>query len=116
MTSKDEKKRRQVLVRAWQEQERATAEAEADKRLPFPRQSLLSLFRYIDDGWDEHGCDRTPQRTIDYLNKIGLSQDKQNDVLTWLEEQGGACDCEILANVVDQWVDNFNPEEWNFAG
>jgi hypothetical protein len=116
MASKDEEKRRKVLVRTWQEQERATAEAEADVRLPFPWQSLSSLFSYIDDGWEEYGCDGTPRRAIEYLDKIGLSQNQQNDVLTWLAEHGGACDCEILANVAAEWVDNFNPKEWNFAG
>jgi hypothetical protein len=116
MTSKDEKNRRKELVRSWQAGERATAEAEADRRLPFSRQGLWALFRYVSDGWDEHGCDGTPRRAIEYLNKVGLSQDKQNDVLDWLAEQGGACDCEILANVADKWVDNFNPKEWNFAG
>jgi hypothetical protein len=116
MTSKGEKEHRKVLVRAWEARERAAAEAEADRRLPFPRRTLYVLFRYIDDGWDEFGCNQTPLRAIEYLNKIGLSQDKQNDVLEWLAEQGGACDCEILANVADKWVDTFNPKEWNFAG
>jgi len=116
MTSKEEKERRKALVRAQQEQEREKVEAEADKRLPFPRNSLLPLFKYIDEGWDEYGCDHTPRRAIGYLNKIGLPDDQQGAVLAWLRDQGGACDCEILANVVERWVDDYNPEEWNFEG
>src|SRR4051812_43544793 len=40
MTSKEEKKRRKALARAQQAQERAGAEAEVDKVLPFSRSSL----------------------------------------------------------------------------
>jgi len=116
MTSKEEKKRRKELVGAWQEHEQAKVEAEADERLPFPRQSLVHLFKYIDGSWEEYGCDHTPRRAIEYLTNTGIPKDKQDDVLEWLREQGGACDCEILANVVERWVDAYNPEEWNFEG
>jgi hypothetical protein len=116
MTSKEEKKRRKALVRAWQEQEQTTMEAEADERLPFPRQDLVHLFRYVDDRWDEHGCDHTLGGAIEYLNKIGLPKDQREDVLDWLIEQGGGCDCEILANVAERWIDAYNPEEWSFEG
>jgi hypothetical protein len=77
---------------------------------------LLHLFRYVDRGWEEHGCDHTPRRAIEYLDSIGLPEDKQNIVLEWLREQGGACDCEILANVVEHWVEGYNPEEWSYQG
>jgi hypothetical protein len=116
MASKEEQKRRKALVRTWQGKERVSVEADAGERLPFPTQDLVQLFRYIDDGWEEYGCDHTPRRAVEHLNKVGLSKDEQDDVLEWLIDQGGACDCEILANVVEHWVDEYKPEEWNFEG
>jgi hypothetical protein len=32
----------------------------------------------------------------------------QDQVLLWLGEQGGHCDCEILANVEEHWEDAIN--------
>ncbi len=104
------------MVRAWQAQERAAARTAAGERLPFPLTQLVQLFEYVDTRWNYGGCDHTLRYTIQYLVSLGLSQDKQRDVMSWLREQGGACDCEILANVVEDWVDNFEPEEWHYTG
>lgn len=110
MPSKQEKQRRKALVRSIEEKDRAEAEA----RLPISKQDLLSLFVYVDDKWDEHGCDHTLRHTLEFIRQKGLPEDQ---VVDWLIEQGGGCDCEVLANVVEHWIeDHMSVRQWKFEG
>jgi len=52
-----------------------------------------------------NGCDHTPKITTAYLAQAKLDA---NEILPWLEEQGGYCDCEILANVEERWESEIN--------
>lgn len=44
----------------------------------------------------EHGCDHTLSKTLDFLAARKL---EPTSVISWLQEHGGYCDCEVLANV-----------------
>jgi Protein of unknown function (DUF2695) len=58
------------------------------------------LLHKLLDHLDAHlqSCDHTPKLTTDFLHAEKLDKDK---VLPWLAEQGGYCDCEVLANLTD---------------
>ncbi|QDO86729.1 DUF2695 domain-containing protein [Shewanella psychropiezotolerans] len=67
--------------------------------MPISLSNLGKLFDYLDVKLEE-GCDHTPKITTDFLASINLSSEK---ILPWLQDQGGYCDCEILANVEEGW-------------
>jgi hypothetical protein len=64
------------------------------------REDFKKLFDYLDTELNENGCDDTNRITKSFLNQIGA--EKLEEVLEWLADQGGYCDCEILANVEEQ--------------
>jgi hypothetical protein len=49
----------------------------------------------------EKACDDTNRLTKLFLNQIGATNSQE--VLDWLADKGGYCDCEILANVEEQF-------------
>jgi len=71
---------------------------EFELSLPMPRALFEELFDYLDE--DVSGCDETPRVTIRFLEQKGIEAEP---VLAWMREQGGYCDCEILANVQDKF-------------
>lgn len=96
MPSKEEKKRRAALVETMVGEH--TKKAIED--MPLPLKELGDLFDYLDEKLGVHDCDHTPKLTVRFLDNHQLNSAK---VLPWLEEQGGYCDCEILANVEESW-------------
>ena len=96
MPSKAEKRRRAQLVEAVARRETD----EAESRMPISLDDLTDLFDHLDLQLPNKGCDHTSRITEAFL------RNKKLDVATivpWLEEYGGYCDCEILANVEDSW-------------
>lgn len=48
------------------------------------------------------GCDHTRRLTQQFLEQRGQAAEA---VLAWLDDNGGFCDCEVLANVEERWLD-----------
>ena len=96
MPSKEEKRRRAKLVEAIAQEETA----KAIERMPVTFNDLAGLFDYLDEQLVIEGCNHTPKMTIKYLESRNLKADY---ILPWLEEYGGYCDCEVLANVEESW-------------
>ena len=71
---------------------------EFEQSLPMPRVLFEELFDFLDE--DGSGCDDTPRVTLRFLEQKGIEAEP---VLMWMRERGGYCDCEILANVEDQF-------------
>lgn len=69
---------------------------EFEKSLPMNKSLFYELFDYLDNALDED-CNDTLRLTESFLH----SQNVKNvdEVLFWLNEKGGYCDCEVLANV-----------------
>ena len=110
MPSKQEKRRRKELVNSIEQKQRAEAEA----NLPLSRRDLLDLFIWVDDRWDQYGCDRTLRHTLEFIKLRGLAEER---IIEWLAEQGGYCDCEVLGNVVERWIDDPGAvRQWKFEG
>ncbi|AKH67778.1 Protein of unknown function (DUF2695) [Spongiibacter sp. IMCC21906] len=95
MASKEEKRRRAALVQAIV----AEDTKKAIEEMPISLVHLGQLFDHLDEQV-ENGCDHTPRITTAFLTSNNLSHDS---ILPWLQEQGGFCDCEILANVEEIW-------------
>jgi Protein of unknown function (DUF2695) len=97
MTESD-RDRKKALKRQFKGRERA----DADARLPLPKPDLAELFDRLDDRLSAEDCDHTLRHTEAFLTERGFDV---ATVVTWLRESGGYCDCEVLANVEDQWAD-----------
>jgi hypothetical protein len=97
MTDSDRDRNRD-LKRQFKQRERASVEA----RLPLSKPDLAALFDSLDEQVGEHGCDHTLRHTQAFLAERRLDEAK---VVAWLHESGGSCDCEVLANVEDEWAD-----------
>src|SRR6266849_6007155 len=96
MTFKEEKERRKLLSRQVKQSEREIERA----RLPLNNTAMHELFDYVDEKLSEATCDDTLTHTRAFLSAAGLPLDK---VIGWLEEHGGHCDCEVIANAEEAW-------------
>jgi hypothetical protein len=56
---------------------------------------LKALFEHLDSTLDSR-CDHTLDKTLGFLAARKL---ESTTVVPWLQEHGGYCDCEVLANV-----------------
>ena len=98
MPTKEEKRRRAKLVEAIAHKETAIA----IELMPISFTDLGELFDHLDIELGEEGCDHTSRMTQAFLQKRNLEAEK---ILPWLQEYGGYCDCEVLANVEESWGD-----------
>jgi len=99
MSDRLDKRRRKEMLREWREQQRAEARA----ALPLPDDQLQAMFDTLDRELSiRGGCDRTRRITQEYLEQCGHSIET---VLAWLDNNGGFCDCEVLANAEEAWLD-----------
>lgn len=95
MPSKAEQERRKAIVREAAQRQRADAIA----AMPISQSDLAELFDHLDRAL-AHGCDHSLRITREFLHSKGLSE---ATIIPWLGEYGGYCDCEVLANVEQEW-------------
>lgn len=67
--------------------------------LPIDENYFSDLFNYLDLQLGEKNCDHTTILTRTFLERKEISNVAH--VLEWLTDNGGFCDCEVLANVED---------------
>jgi len=92
MSNKD---RKRELKAAFKTGELETLEAS----MPLSKEDLRGLFEYLDNE-AASGCDHTAKKTLSYLRARSLDSER---IVPWLQELGGYCDCEVLANVEQQF-------------
>lgn len=92
---KETKKRLRDAVRA---KERAAAR----EAFPLPAIELRGLFDWLDQQLGSRRCDRTLRLTRTWIDRRGHDA---SVIVPWLGDNGGFCDCEVLANV-EQRVDD----------
>lgn len=95
MPSHEEQQRRKGVRSALRQAERE--QIKATLHMPLPR--MKALFDFIDQKLSESECDDTLRHTIAFLNE---HQIPPADVVSWLEQAGGYCDCEVMANVEEK--------------
>lgn len=95
MPSQDEKaKRKQILAELARKQQE-----KFDQDLPASREMFQGLFDFLDQELEE--CDDTLKQTKKFLSRENIAN--ADEVTKWLEEHGAYCDCEVLANVEEQF-------------
>jgi hypothetical protein len=94
-----EKERRKALQRQARDQQRAQARAAQ----PLNDDQLRELFDALDEQLSSGPCDHTLRLTRQFLDSAGASAET---VIPWLVEHGGGCDCEVLANVEEHWLES----------
>jgi hypothetical protein len=96
MPSAEEKQRR----RAMAQQLRAAQAASLLASMPLRSSQLKELFDYLGGKLIEEGCDDT----LRYAKQFALEVHVPFAPLkTWLEDLGGYCDCEVMANVEEKF-------------
>ena len=97
MPDKSEKERRKQIM----DDLKKKADQEFESNLPMDRQTFQKLFDYLDTELTDKNCDETNSLTKAFLTQSKILNIEE--VLEWLSEHGGCCDCEILANVEEQF-------------
>ncbi|HEY0049168.1 MAG TPA: DUF2695 domain-containing protein [Pyrinomonadaceae bacterium] len=95
MTTISEKIRRNQIKRTIKNSERE----EILKTLPVQPGVLRKCFDFLNERLSKNGCDDTLNFTLEFIQKNNLPQ---GDLTYWLENNGGFCDCEVLANVEEK--------------
>lgn len=107
MVNKLEKQRKKQI---WNDL-RKTEKIDFEQNLPMEKQIFENLFGYLNKQLVKNGCDHTNKMTKDYLeNEV---QKNTKNILEWFAENGGYCDCEILANVEEKFDFFEKPKEKN---
>jgi Protein of unknown function (DUF2695) len=78
------------LKKQWLAEQKAVARA----AFPAPAIELEAFFHHVAACLAESGCDHSLRFTSSWLAQRGLDRER---VLDWLVENGGFCDCEVVA-------------------
>ena len=97
MPDKSEKEKRKEIMNEL----RKKAEEEFENSLPMSRGNFKKMFDFLDKYLSENDCDHTTALTETFLTQNNIVD--KNNILSWLKSKGGQCDCEILANVEEQF-------------
>lgn len=102
MARKQGKHHQKKLLRKLRRQQRKREAA-----MPLTRHELLSLCEWVEAKLKHEGCDHSYRYTEAFLRNSGLPV---QDILDWLSEEGGYCDCEVIANVKQVYEESvFSP-------
>lgn len=85
--------------RQWKAQQREAA------RASFPMSDALmeAFFESVESSVSESGCDHSLRFSDEWIR---ANQQPKEPLIHWLEEHGGYCDCEAVANARDHWEQN----------
>ena len=93
-----DRERKRQLKQAVRNQERQRFLDSA----PLAPHQLDDLLNELDARMSERACDHSLEQTKRVLTDLGISSEA---VIPWLRENGGYCDCEVLANIDDPLED-----------
>jgi len=77
------------------------------KSLPADREQMEKLFDYLDRRLEVESCLHNLRFTMQFLMENRLNMPK---VMSWLNENGGYCDCEVLEKIEPHWFVAFGDE------
>lgn len=98
MKSEQEKLKQQQIKKEFRRKEEEVFIAS----MPMQVDNFLALFDELNDKLGDDLCDHTLRFTEQFLNK---HQMPLQNVIPWLREHGGYCDCEVLFNVEEKFED-----------
>jgi Protein of unknown function (DUF2695) len=97
MLDKSEKERGKQIIYALKN----LADQKFESSLPICRNNFKKMFDHLDRHLNEKGYGDITSLTKTFLLQSNI--EKTEEILEWLAEYGGYCDCEILANVKEQF-------------
>ena len=100
MPDKNEIQRRKQIARDL----RLKARQDFENSLPMSRENFKGLVDYLDEQLSDNSCDDTLKFSVTFLQSLKL--DNIEEITKWLGENGGHCDCEVLANVEEKFDDD----------
>jgi len=100
--NKEEKRAMKLLAKEAQRES-------ARHSLPLPPLLLRQLFDHLDCALGERDCDHTNSLTHLWLERNSAAD--TNSTLEWLRQNGGHCDCEVLANSEQAFLFAIGEEE-----
>ena len=98
MLFKLDKEKRNALKRNYKANERQQILA----TLPISLETLKALFVLLEIQLENQDCDNSLKYTQVFIEQNNLPKEK---LIEWLENQGGYCDCEVLANTIEVFED-----------
>ena len=105
MSKRPDKQNRKEQIHEWRAQQRAAARA----KLPLPDDQMQALFDMLDVSLPERGCQHTLSLVREWAEQRGVAFDS---LAEWCHENGGHCDCEVLANCEQQWQEAKHDVDW----
>ena len=75
--------------------------------LPAEREKIEDLFDYLDVRFQTENCSHDLKNTMQFLMERRMNMPR---FMSWLNENGAYCDCEILENVEREWFKAFGEE------
>ena len=87
--------------KAWKAEQRLKARSE----FPLDETELTELFNFLESELQKRGCDHPLRLSQQWIENSGNSESL---VIPWLEDNGGYCDCEVLANTYDHFIQSRN--------
>ncbi|MBX7102556.1 MAG: DUF2695 domain-containing protein [Gemmataceae bacterium] len=91
MAARPDKQNRKAALTAWKAQKSAAARA----KFPLPREQLSAMFDWLDAELSRNECSHTLRLVRDWCSNAGV---EARPIELWLNDNGGYCDCEALAN------------------
>jgi|SRR5690606_10282589 len=80
------------------------AKKDFENSLPINREIFKALFDHLDNELSNNNCDHNLKYSIEFLQSQSI--DNIEEVTEWFKENGGYCDCEVLANVEEKFDGN----------
>jgi hypothetical protein len=91
---------RRQKIRAWRDQERARARL----AFPLPDEQLAAFFAGVETQLRaQRGCFHDTRHARAAPTSLACAPAIIDQVLAWCAENGGFCDCEIVANTRPHW-------------
>ena len=80
--------------------------------LPAGQYDIEDLFDYLEYKLEKEECNHTLRFSMQYMMENHLNFPK---VSSWLQQNGGYCDCKVLEQIAPPWNRTFNVSHENSA-
>lgn len=97
MPDKNEIEKRKQIKRELRDK----ARLEFEQSLPISRDDFQNLFDFLDEKLSDEECDDKLTLTFEFLEKKEIKNIEE--VESWLRDNGGYCDCEVLYNIEEKF-------------
>ncbi len=75
--------------------------------LPAGQETISELIDYVEDELYESECNHSLQYAMRYMMEKHLNFGK---ITSWLNDNGGYCDCKVLEQIAPQWRGKFGDD------